>query len=782
MHLRKLTLDNFKSHSHTVAEFAPGTNAICGKNYAGKTTLVQAIGLTLFDCSPGTQSHFIRDGANAATLTVELVSALDERVYQVTRRIGSAPSWQVRDPKTGQALVTSKKDVADWLCDHLGLGRDTHLSSLFDGAVGVPQGELTSAFTQVESIRKPHFNKLLRLEEYETAHRKMQDAEKHVEKQIGEAREKVARLEGKTRDLPARQVALSVVEGEIEELEAEQEALSDKCHGLEAEKQDGDNASLLLERMKTRVSQLMRWEVRRTERLKTAQARLTDAENAVTQVLQSDPGHGRYVAAAAEITRLQPQVQQRAPLVDQRTEWQRKHSVAESRLNGLKAQMTEVESAEHEAARLAPLARRQEEMEANKVEAQSVVSQAKADLKVAREGQHTSREGLCPFFQEKCRNAKATGRTLTQFFDERMVALEGAVSEAVFASREAESALAALGLNFQSPRTLHAVAVAGAAKRAGLEGQVVAQGCESADCAAEIAVLDSNLLPYANLDAEMTKCSASMADNLADFDTYRLSLPLSQEVTLRRTDHTLACAASKRVIEALGRRRAQRDKAEKAFDPAAYGRVVQKLLKARQTRDQNAGLLKADMKRRAELTAEIADLLADVENLEAARQERDRLKAVQEHFGFVRSAIRNAGPQVTARLVARISQDAERLFRALIGDQSLGLRWTEDYEVLMRENGVERGLSPAAGSERVDAAIALRLAILQHMGGVRFAFFDEPTVHLDEERRDSLVGRLMSLPYFTQLFVISHDDTFERATDHVVHVEKKDGQSIVRMS
>lgn len=148
----------------------------------------------------------------------------------------------------------------------------------------------------------------------------------------------------------------------------------------------------------------------------------------------------------------------------------------------------------------------------------------------------------------------------------------------------------------------------------------------------------------------------------------------------------------------------------------------------------------------------------------------------------MRTAIRNAGPQVTARLVARISQDAERLFRALIGDQALGLRWTEDYEVLLRENGVERGLPPAAGSERVAAAIALRLAILQHMGGVRFAFFDEPTVHLDEERRDSLVGRLMSLPYFTQLFVISHDDTFERATDHVVHVEKKDGQSVIRTS
>jgi exonuclease SbcC len=782
MHLRKLTLDNFKSHSHTVAEFAPGTNAICGKNYAGKTTLVQAIGLALFDCSPGTQSHFIRDGANAATLSVELISALDQRVYQVTRRIGNAPSWQVRDPKTGQVLVGNKKDVADWLCDHLGLGRETHLSSLFDGAVGVPQGELTSAFTQVESSRRPHFNKLLRLEEYETAYRKMQEAEKLVERQIGDAREAVAHLEGKTRDLPDKQEALKVLEKEIAGLETDQETLHGKCLRLQGEKQAGDDASARLERLKMRVSLLSGWDVRRTARLTSAQARLTDAENASILVSQSEPGHSRYVATASEVARLQPLVQKRTSLIDQKIEWQRKHSVVESLLDGLKAQMSEVEDAEREVTRLTPMVLQQEELEENKAIAQNAAAQAKADLKVAREGQRSSREGLCPFFQEKCRNAEATGRTLTQFFDERMAALEGAVSAAAFTLRHAEGALAALGLNSQSPRTLRAVAEAGAAKRTSLEAQITAQDRKFSDAVAAIDGLDISLLPYATLDMQMANCGSIMADNLADFDAHRLNLPLSHELTQCRTDHTRACAATKRVREALERRRAQRDAAQNAFDPTSYQRVSLELSEVLKTHDQTTGLLVAKMNRRTELETEIAGLRSEVEILEAARRERDRLKVLLEHLGVVRTAIRNAGPQVTARLVARISQDAERLFRTLIGDQSLGLRWTEDYEVLLRENGVERGLSPAAGSERVAAAIALRLAILQHMGGVRFAFFDEPTVHLDEERRDSLVGRLMSLPYFTQMFVISHDDTFERATDHVIHVEKKDGQSVVRMS
>jgi len=782
MLLRKLTLDNFKSHCHTVAEFAPGTNAISGKNYAGKTSLVQAIGLALFDCSPGTQSYFIRDGATAATLTVEVVSALDERVYQVTRRIGSAPSWQVRDPKTGQTLFSSKKDVADWLCDHLGLGRETHLSSLFEGAVGVPQGELTSAFTLVESLRRPHFNKLLRLEEYETAHRKMQDAEKHVEKQIGELREKVAYLEGQTHELPAKQDALRDIQEEIGSLEARQEGLYKECEQLEEVVQTGEDASARLERLKANVSRLASWEAHRATRSRTAKDRLADAERAAAQASQSSPGYGRYVAAAAEMARLQLLVRQRTPLIQRLADWHSKLSLAESLLDRLEVELGDVVQAEGEVVRLAPLVRRQEELEANKAAAQNAVSQAQADLKAARAGQSGSRDGLCPFFQEKCRNAEATGRTLTQFFDAHTAALEGEASTALLALANVESALLALGRGARTPRTLHAVAEAGAARRTALDGQIGDKGREMADCSAEIAAIDCNLVPFANLDSVIENCDTVMTANLTDYDTYRLSLPLSQEVTARRSDQARACAAVLRVKGALGRRRAQRDAAEKAFDLPAHRRVLQALLEARTTRDQNSGLLKAGLKRQGELTAEIAVLLSDVEKLEAARRDRDRLKAIQEHLSFVRAAVRNAGPQVTARLVARISQDAERLFRALIGDQTLGLRWTEDYEVLLRENGVERGLTPAAGSERVAAAIALRLAILQHMGGVRFAFFDEPTVHLDEERRDSLVGRLMSLPYFTQLFVISHDDTFERATDHVVHVEKKDGQSVVRMS
>lgn len=782
MHLHKLTLDNFKSHAHTVAEFAPGTNAICGKNYAGKTTLVQAIGLALFDCSPGTRNgDFVRQGASAATIAMEIVSALDERVYVITRKIrssGATAEWHVRDPKVGQTLASGSDDVQDWLRDHLGVGRETDLSALFDDAVGVPQGELTSAFLQVKSNRKPRFDRLLGLEEYQAAYEKLRESRTHIDGLIGATEVKIASLGGKTRDLPGKQAALKDISGEIGALETEQDRLDKECRGLEAEKRAGEDAAARLERLKTHVARLEGWQALRAERLKIAQSRLADAEGAVTRITQSRAGYERYATAAAESVRLQSLVRQRAPLLTEKAKWQTKHAVAESEVKALKIRLAEVEHAEQALARLLPAVGRQEEGEAAVERAKGAASDAKANLKAAQEGQRESGDGLCPFFREKCRNAEATGRTLPQFFDVRIAALKEEASSADAILAAAKEALAALG----NPRRQYDLAASEAAKRPAAEADIQCKARDVTECLGAAAALDARLAPYATLDADIAACQEAMAANRADDDAYRQNLALSQTVLICRAAQEHASAAARRVAEALCRRRTRRDEAAKAFDPESYRCVVKALTQARKTYDQNAGSLIEKIALRDGLQREIARLLGELEELEAEREERDRLTTLREHLGFVRNAIRSAGPQVTARLVARISYDAEQLFRALIGDQSLGLRWTEDYEILLRENGVERGLTPAAGSERVVAAIALRLGILQHMGGVRFAFFDEPTVHLDEERRASLAGRLTDLPYFTQLFVISHDDTFERTTDHVVHVEKKDGQSVIRTS
>jgi exonuclease SbcC len=66
------------------------------------------------------------------------------------------------------------------------------------------------------------------------------------------------------------------------------------------------------------------------------------------------------------------------------------------------------------------------------------------------------------------------------------------------------------------------------------------------------------------------------------------------------------------------------------------------------------------------------------------------------------------------------------------------------------------------------AALAVRLALLKQLSDIRIAFFDEPTVNMDAERRERLAQQIGQVRHFDQLFVISHDDTFEETVDHVV--------------
>ena len=71
------------------------------------------------------------------------------------------------------------------------------------------------------------------------------------------------------------------------------------------------------------------------------------------------------------------------------------------------------------------------------------------------------------------------------------------------------------------------------------------------------------------------------------------------------------------------------------------------------------------------------------------------------------------------------------------------------------------------------AALSVRLALLKQLTDIRIAFFDEPTTNMDAERRENLAMQLAGLiKHFDQLFVISHDDTFEGYVDNVVTVER----------
>ncbi len=52
MRILSVELQNLRSYRQATVEFAPGVNAILGHNGAGKSTILSAIGLALFNSRP----------------------------------------------------------------------------------------------------------------------------------------------------------------------------------------------------------------------------------------------------------------------------------------------------------------------------------------------------------------------------------------------------------------------------------------------------------------------------------------------------------------------------------------------------------------------------------------------------------------------------------------------------------------------------------------------------------------------------------------------------------
>ena len=216
-----------------------------------------------------------------------------------------------------------------------------------------------------------------------------------------------------------------------------------------------------------------------------------------------------------------------------------------------------------------------------------------------------------------------------------------------------------------------------------------------------------------------------------------------------------------------------------AADPAAQ----QAAHEARDT----AIARKTELDTRAEVQAaqiaerqKVLDELANVAlRLDAERRGAARATALHERTELMRRVLRAAGPLVTEALLADVSEAADEIFGEVLGDRAGRLRWTPDYDIVLERGGHDRSFAQLSGGEQMTAALAVRLALLRELLHIDIAFFDEPTQNLDDTRRANLAEQILRVRGFKQLVVITHDDTFERLLDNVIHVRKVGGESRV---
>lgn len=329
------------------------------------------------------------------------------------------------------------------------------------------------------------------------------------------------------------------------------------------------------------------------------------------------------------------------------------------------------------------------------------------------------------------------------------------------------------------PRRDYQRATVTADRRSAVERDLAATEKRITGLNGQIEAINRDLTPYTDLDGRIAAEQATMSAHEAAHRSY-LEHVREAEALGERQKRVAALASELQAAQTERDRLAgERDRAAAKYDAESYASLAEQhgiLSSQVATLAERLRLQRGQLE---EALAEIERLMGVQSQLDAACAEHAELVEVQRLLGHLRQVLREAGPKVTKALVDVISLQAARLYTDIMADHTARLQWTEDYEILLATGGRERSFQQLSGGEQMAAALAVRLALLREVSAIDIAFFDEPTANLDDERRDNLAEQILNVKGFSQLFVISHDDTFERDTDHVVRVIKESGASRV---
>ena len=461
------------------------------------------------------------------------------------------------------------------------------------------------------------------------------------------------------------------------------------------------------------------------------------------------------------------------------------------------------------------------------------LAQLRANLERDRKFQSEIQNGLCPILSQKCLNLKA-GETLETFVQSQFSEIKLTIStfeieqrktaDLLKEAREAEKSAAVFLQLQENQKTVIEEGKRLREKQISLQQQSASLAKAESDYAeidSKLKILDNPkakikmLQTEANRELSIREQLTSVEKNLERLESDRRILVeqaesyqfleaqwkqfsderektenahrefLSNESlaeTLPEREKEFAAAALEAARLKSELLKAENDflAAEKEYDRETHLSEKTLLLEAERRLAETRANLENTRKRAEQLGSELERLAVTRREMQGEFLEKERLEKIGEATKFIRDTLKEAAPRVARNYVYHVSMEANQMFREISGNAERTLKWTEDYGISLEENGYERPFINLSGGEQMAAALSVRLALLKQLSDVRLAFFDEPTTNMDAERRERLaeqISHITERKTFDQLFVISHDDTFEEYVDNVVAVGENEVQS-----
>jgi len=773
MILKDVNIRDFRSHERTIVKFDEGISVIVGDNGSGKTSILESINFALFKQKPNVNvDDLIRRGADSTEVSVTFTA--NGRTFRATRgrKIGKAYGSALYQIEDGEVLLVKGEDeITKEIEGILGIGGE-----LFTSAVYIKQGEIDRLVTDRPAERKEHIGKLLGTGELERAHHGMGELLRDFERRVsglGHPQEDIKEMENDTKE---KKESIQTLKGELKK--------SSKI-SVSIKKELKDNQSQLKDLEKLR--ELKTEEAELDIRLKNLKEKIWEIEEHEKEYKKTQGYNNRYALIEKEIKSLEEKGKKLYAHKQQKETLARELKIVNKTLLTLNSailddfesysgilgrKFVDIEKLEKQKQLMLKRLETGTERIDKKIKSTSIkISSAREkNIEIEKAVFELERaKALCPV----CRgplDKKHKKELLLGYAKKREKNLKDVLVE--------ESSL--LKLQIESRKIA-----------------VSLKGCRNIN----VELLKSQIENQDDIEKRIEKIKSGLDVNeeaLIGLSKIELALNKKEKEksALKEKNDRFIAAKSylRKYLPELDDFRAgaksiekQCLKLEKKAKVLGGPLDLKKFEKMKQEESElqdkfrdvkvTEGRLEADV---SHIKNEITEYEKRLIELKQKEKEREKLAKFLVFLKDIRGLFHKDSLQKSLRtkampLIEAYTKEIFDMFDLPYNDLEL----TSDFNVMLYGPHGQETVDMLSGGERIASALALRIGIAKALSGqaMELIILDEPTIHLDSQRRLDLVEIIKKLSSIPQTIVVTHDKEFEQAADRLVVLEKVDGIS-----
>ena len=174
------------------------------------------------------------------------------------------------------------------------------------------------------------------------------------------------------------------------------------------------------------------------------------------------------------------------------------------------------------------------------------------------------------------------------------------------------------------------------------------------------------------------------------------------------------------------------------------------------------------------------ELEDNIQEYEIIEKEQTWLKDYNKLLEKIRELYSKNGVQKDLREASKpqIELETNRIFNDFNFNYD-EIELNEDYDITIKKGEEILDVSMLSGGEKIVVALALRLAIAKVISKQKneLLILDEPTVHLDEERKQDLIEILRQSDVSNQMLIVTHDSDLIGISENIIEIRKNNGIS-----